>query len=335
MPHCSSLCSLLCELRPSRAANRIVSVLILASASIACAQQPETQAASQATRSQSANATTDPELQRARRLLGGSNWEDASPLVQSYLNTHPDSSDAHALMGLILYRERRPRASMAEYLRASESADLSGFDLRIFALDCAAIPDYPEAEKWLLRALNKDDRDAANWEALAHVRFAAQEYELSIEAAQHVLQLAPGSVSAETLIGLANERLVRPDAAEAAYRTAIQWQQRQKDKDAIPYVGLGRVLLNNNRPTDAIPWLEQAAKIPPPLSEEHELLGLAFFKTARLDEAAVELEQAIDLEPKSARLHLLLARVYRSQSKLDRADAELKTYAALKGTDAQ
>jgi tetratricopeptide (TPR) repeat protein len=307
--------------RRSYSAYLPVIVLLLASSSTA--------------RPQAALGSAKSELDRARHLLETPQWSEASEIVHHYLETHPESSDAHALMGLILYRQHDARGSMAEYLRASESGDLSAFDLRIFALACAAIPDLPEAEKWLQRSLEKNDRDAATWEALGHVRFSSQQYESAIDALGHALQLAPRTVSAEALIGLANERLARPDAAEAAYREAIARQANRKDTDPVPFVGLGRVLLNDNKPADAIPWLKQGAKAAQPSSEAHELLGLAYSKTGRDAEAAVELETAIRLDPNSAPLRLMMGRVYRSLGESAKADAELKEYNRLKESSAQ
>lgn len=282
-----------------------------------------------------ANAHTPNALNRARLLLDASRWQDAAPVVTAYLQKHPDSGEAHSLMGLILYREHQPRASMAEFLSASQTEVLSAFDLRVFALDCAAIPDYPEAEKWMLRSIDRDDRDAATWEALGHVRYSMQQYETAIEALRHALRLSPHTVSAEALIGLANERLAKPDAAEQAYRTAIEWQAARPVKDAVPYIGLARVLIANNQLADAIPWLIKAANIPPPAAEAHELLGQAYARSGRQAEAAAELEKAVRLEPESARLHLMLARAYRSLGAKEKADAELKEYSKLNGSGAQ
>lgn len=312
----------------------VLAVFLYAVAGVAPAQVPAPNSGHNPNRiNASAGATAA--LDRARLLLSNSNWAEASSIVKAYLAKHPESADAHALMGLILYSQHQPLASMAEYLRVSDSADLSAFDLRIFALDCAAIPDLPEAEKWLLRSIEKDTSDPATWEALGHVRFSLQQYEAAIDALNHALQLAPHTVSSEALIGLANERLARPEAAETAYRTAIQWQADRKEKDFVPFAGLGRVLISSNRPEDASPWLQQAAKISPPSSEVHELLGLAYTKTGRQAEAAAELEAAIRLQPGSARLHLMLARVYRSLGAREKADAELKIYANLNGSGAQ
>jgi tetratricopeptide (TPR) repeat protein len=274
-------------------------------------------------------------LVRARMLLASAHWQDAAPLVRTYLEDHPDAGEAHLLMGQILYRQNQPRPSMAEYVKASETIDLSAFDLRIFALDCAAIPDLPEAEKWLRRAIEKDSQDAANWEALGHIQFSSQQYQAAIESLEHALQLAPRSISAESMIGLCHERLTHFDAAEASYRTAIEWQAGHADSDAVPLTGLGRLLIGADKPEEAIPWLQRAVKAAPQTSEPHEVLGLAYSETGRVKEAISELDIAIHISPNVARLHLMLARIYRTQGDKERAESELQQYQKLRRSATQ
>jgi len=268
-------------------------------------------------------------LVQARALLGSAHWQDAEPLVKSYLEAHPDAAEAHLLMGQILYRQNQPRPSMAEYVKASETIDLSAFDLRIFALDCAAIPDLPEAEKWLRRAIEEDSQDAANWEALGHIQFSSQQYQATIESMEQALKLAPRTVSDESMIGLAEERLTHFDAAETSYKTAIQWQAGHPDSDAVPLTGLGRLLIGSDKPQAAIPWLQRAVKAAPQSSEPHEFLGLAYSETGHDKEALSELQTANRLSPNLARLHLMLARMYRSQGDKEHAAVELKEYQRL------
>lgn len=275
------------------------------------------------------------DLARARRLLETSQWKDAEAVVRAYLENNPNSQDAHTLLGLILYRLHQPRASMGEYVQASRLGDLTAFDLRIFALDCAALPDLPEAERWLVRAIAKDEHDAASWEALGHVRFAEQQYQSAIDALTHVLELTPRTVSAQSLIGLAQERMAHPDAAQAAYRQAIEWQFGNETIDPVPFIGLGRVLLGDGQAEEAIPWLRKAVAAKTPTAEANELLGLAYSKTGRAADAAAQLEQAVRLDPASARLHLMLARAYRAMGAQAKADAEQAEYARLKASGAQ
>jgi protein O-GlcNAc transferase len=301
-----------------------VVALLLATAGCAHAQaQPEQAQLDQAQLDQA-------KLDQARRLLDTPQFTQAAAILDRYLDQHPDSADAHELKGLLLYRQHQPRASMAEYLRASELADLSAFDLRIFALDCAAIPDLAEAEKWLKRSLDKDDHDAATWEALGHVYFVAQEYKAAMEALNHALEIAPHTVSAESLIGLTNERSARLDAAEVAYRRAIQWEVEKKQSDPVPYVGLGRVKIADSKPAEAVPLLQRAVNMPQATSEAHELLGQAYEKTGRSADAVKELETAIAMDPKSARLHFMLFKMLREHGENERAEAELNVYKQMK-----
>jgi len=274
-------------------------------------------------------------LAEARRLLDTPNWKDAEPLVRSELTKNAESLDAHTLLGLILYRKHQPRASMAEYVEASKLGDLSAYDLRIFALDCAAIPDLPEAEKWLVRAIAKDDKDAANWEALGHVRFAQQQYKGAIDALTHMLELAPHTVSAESLMGLSYERMAQLEEAQAAYTLAIEWQESSRQKDPVPLVGMGRVMLAKDENAKAIPWLQQAVAAHEPPAEAYELLGLAYSRGGRSTDAAAQLEMAVRLDPSSARLHLMLARVYRAMGAQAKAEAEQAEYTRLKASGAQ
>lgn len=275
------------------------------------------------------------DLTQARRLLDTPNWKDAEPLVRSELDKNAESLEARTLLGLILYRKHQPRASMAEYVEASRLGDLSAYDLRIFALDCAAIPDLSEAEKWLVRAIAKDDKDGANWEALGHVRFAQQQYKGAIDALTRMLELAPHTVSAQSLMGLSYERMAQLDEAQAAYKLAIEWQGESRQKDPIPFVGMGRVLLAKGENIEAIPWLQQAVVAHEPAAEAYELLGLAYSRTGRNAEAAAQLEMAVRLDPSSARLHLMLARVYRAMGAEAKAEAEQAEYTRLKAGGAQ
>ncbi|MDR3737982.1 MAG: tetratricopeptide repeat protein [Terracidiphilus sp.] len=318
--------------RQSRVCGRVARVSALVAMCVMLCMQGIAQTTHAESSANQSAASGDNPLEQARRVLATPQWKDAEAIIRGYLKQNPDSADAHALMGLILYRLHQPRASMAELVAASETGDLSAFDLRIFAMDCAAIPDFPEAEKWLVRSIVKDDRDAATWEALGHVRFAQQHYQDAIDALEHALALAPHSVSAETLIGLSNERLAHLDSAQAAYRQAIEWQAGSRDRDPVPLVGIGRVLLANNQPEDAITWLQRAAASPQASAEAHELLGLAYQKTGRTAEAVKALQTAIQLEPADARLHLMLARAYRAAGEKEKADHEQAEYSRLKAS---
>ncbi len=126
--------------------------------------------------------------------------------------------------------------------------------------------------------------------------------------------------------------LGRHEEATAAYKQAITWQAQLLAKNPGPYIDLGSLLIDENRPQDAVPVLLQAVEIAPRDSRTHELLGKAYTRTEEFPKAQVELEKAIELSPQIPNLHCMLAPVYRKQGLAEKAKAEYDRCAALTGT---
>jgi tetratricopeptide (TPR) repeat protein len=199
-------------------------------------------------------------------------------------------------------------------------------------LDCAELRRAGEADKWLTRSLELNPADAQGWEALGQVKSDEQHFEESIMAYQRSLALAPRVVSAETGIGQSYELLSRLEDAQTAYRTAIGWET-SKPHDPTPFLGLGRVLLKQNRPAEALPYLRQAVEISPEVAEAHEDLGKAYSALNQVAAAEKEIETAVALAPKVTRLHFMLGQLYRKAGQMEKAKAELDIYANLVGTN--
>jgi tetratricopeptide (TPR) repeat protein len=243
-------------------------------------------------------------LSQAEEQARRQNWSEAEALARRYLQASADSGNGHALLGFILFSQRRWKESRAEYV---------------------------EADKWLTQSLEMNPEDAKGWEALGHIKFAEQRFEEAIKAYQRSLTLTPRVVSAEIDIGLSCELLSRLEDAKAAYKTAIGWEA-PKSHDPTPFLGLGRVLLKQNRPAEALPYLRRAVELGPALAQAHEELGKAYSSLNQLAAAQREIERAIELAPKVVRLHFMLGQIYRRAGLMEKAKTELDRYAALVGT---
>lgn len=270
-------------------------------------------------------------LSRARELAKRESWIEAEVLARRYLQIETDSGDAHALLGFILFNQRRAKESMAEYVEAARHRDLAASELKTFALDCAELRLFVDADKWLTRSLEINPQDAKGWAALGQVKFEEQRYEESIAGYEHSLALLPQSVSAETGKGLSYELLGRLEDSKKAYRTAIDWEG-QKPHDPTPFNGLGRVLLKQNRPAEALPYLRQAVELDPSVARAHEDLGKAYSSLNQLASAQGEIARAIELAPSVARLHFILGQLYQKSGQMEKAKAELNSYAVMVGT---
>jgi Flp pilus assembly protein TadD len=167
---------------------------------------------------------------------------------------------------------------------------------------------------------------------LGRTKYSENRFAEAISAFQQCLKLDLKNVKAEDNLGPSFAGLGRNDEATAAYQQAIAWQAQFTAKYPGPYIDMGNLLIDENRPQDALTFLLQATEIAPGDSRAHELLGKAYTRLEELPKAQAELEKAIELSPQTPNLHCMLAPVYRKQGLAEKAKIEFDRCAALAGS---
>jgi Flp pilus assembly protein TadD len=223
-------------------------------------------------------------------------------------------------------------ASLEEFTAGAKFRSPSAADLKIVALDYVLLADYPDADKWLTKMLEWTPSDSEGWYYLGRVKYNENRFAEAITAFQRCLKLDPKNVKAEDNLGLALAGLGRNGEAAAAYDRAIAWQAESLTKSPGPYIDLGSLLIDENRPQDAVTLLLRAIEIAPRESRAHELLGKAYTRVEDFPKAQAELENAIELTPEAPNLHCMLAPVYRKRGLTEKAKAEYGRCSALTGT---
>jgi len=293
---------------------------------------------------------------------------EADRRVRQYLAVHPDSANAHFLLGHILFREiqaearlesqlalqvqaarggakvlganssdakdrdEKAKASLAEFTAGAKYGTPTAADLKVVAFDYVLLGDYFDADKWLTKMLEWAPNDSDGWYHLGRTKYTENRFAEAISAFQQCLKLDLKNVKAEDNLGLSFAGLGRNDEATAAYQQAIAWQAQSTAKYPGPYIDMGNLLIDENRPQDALTFLLQATEIARGDSRAHELLGKAYTRLEELPRAQAELEKAIELSPQTPNLHCMLAPVYRKQSLAEKAKIEFDRCAALAGS---
>jgi len=310
----------------------------------------------------------DPILAEASSLADKGMASEAEHRVRQYLAMHPDSANAHFLLGHILFREIQAEARLESHLALQSQAPMSGVkvlgadsfdpkdrderakaslaeftagakyrvptaaDLKVVAFDYVLLGDYLDADKWLTKMLEWAPNDSDGWYQLGRTKYSENRFAEGISAFQQSLKLDPKNVKAEDNLGLSFAGLGRNDEAAAAYRKAIVWQAQSTLKNPGPYIDMGSLLIDENRPQDARTFLLQATEIAPRDSRAHELLGKAYARLEELPKAQAELEKAIELSPQTPNLHCMLAPLYRKQGLDEKAKIEFDHCAAMAGS---
>jgi tetratricopeptide (TPR) repeat protein len=312
-----------------------------------------------------------PELEEAWSLAESGAATQAEKIVRQFLGRHPQSPEGHFLLGYVLFREiqsearvdgvmpysvdaslgsfrdAHARESLAEYTVGAKYAAPSAFDLKIVAFDYVLLDDPADADKWLTRVVEWNPRDADAWYNLGRTKYSENRFDEAIHAFQQCLAFDPKNVKAEDNLGLSYYGLGRTNDALAAYQTAIAWEKqppkvhrpsgvagppRSLPPDPQPFIDLGILYLDQNRPNDALPVLAQATQIAPEDATGHEELGKAYTHLNDLPKAQAELEKAVALAPNVASLHFMLGQVYRKLGMMDKAKAEFERTEQLNGT---
>ncbi len=272
---------------------------------------------------------TDALLYEAKSLIHLEDFAGAEKALRVYIPAHHESSDAAYLLGFVLHRQNRPAESLAAYTQAAALVPPTGDDLKIVGLDYVLLEDYPDAIKWLEKAVELDPNNKDAWYCLGRTYYTRSRLIDARKAFETVLALDPHNAKAENNLGLIFESDAQPSAALDAYRTAIAWEQQSSHPSEQPYVNLGSLLLEQGRTAEAIPQLEKSVTLAPNDGFCRLKLGTAYMRAGKLEYAQKELEKATSLEPENAVTHYQLGRLYKGIHALDRAKAEFDRAAEL------
>ena len=224
----------------------------------------------------------------------------------------------------MLYRENKASESLETYTRAAALKTPTGEDLKIVGLDYLLLNDYPDAIKWLEKAVELDAKNKDAWYYLGRAYYSRSLLPESGKAFQAVLDLDPRDARAENNLGLILESEAKPDEALEAYRKAIEWQLGTAHQSEQSYLNLGNLLLELDRAGEAIAPLQKAVELGETNASCHLKLGTAYLRTNQLPEAQRELEKAERLGPENAAIHYQLARFYKQVHQMEKARIEFQ-----------
>ena len=260
-------------------------------------------------------------LAPARSLLKSGALADSESWLQRYIPAHPDSADAHFLLGYVLFREKKARPSLAEFTAGAKYRRPDAGDLKIVASDYVLLGDFADADKWFTEVTRETPNDADAWYLLGRTKYSESGFQEAVAGFEHALALQPKYVEAENNLGLSWQEMNQPEKAKAAFQIAIDWQG-SSPTDPQPFLNLGTLLADEKDFDASIRYLTKAVALAPGNPRIHDELAKVYEAQKKLAQAQRELETAVALAPDSSELHFKLGRIYRSEGLKDQAAKE-------------
>jgi tetratricopeptide (TPR) repeat protein len=270
----------------------------------------------------------DEPLVAAQQSVDGGRLAEAEAALRTYLAGHPDSAEAHALLGYVLFKENNPRASLDEYLSSAKYRQPLVLDLVAMRSDYLLLEDFANADAWLAKANAADPNSSLTLYLWGRAAYNLQHFEEAARHFEQCLQLEPDNAKALGQLGLAYQRLGRTEESIAAYRRAITLGGSMPE-DAATRIDLGSLLVETGKAEEAAPVLAEAARLIPGDMRAHRELGKAYLRIGELDKARLELETARRLDSQNAPVHFLLSQVFNRLGLAKDAQRESEAYAAL------
>lgn len=275
-------------------------------------------------------------LDRAQTLSQAGEQEEAARILVECIKKDPRSERAHALLGMVKYREGHPDQSLDEYSLAAKSGTLGADDLRIVALDYVQLHDLPATERWLKASIARNATDWRTWRYLGGVEYSEEHSVEAAKAFEQCLRLDPDNALAEDGLARSLEAVGQPEKAGDEYRLAVLHNGRSATPSSLPLMHYGSYLRRTtSHIAEAIDYLQQAKQFDDKDWEVHAELGQAYDDSGNLKSSQAEYQNAIALAPDRIRLHIILSRIYQREGLKDKAAAEIKLYQDFASTNSK
>ena len=180
---------------------------------------------------------------------------------------------------------------------------------------------YDEALKGIGEVIAEDPGIMEARLVKAQIDMDLERYEDAVRECRAALEIDPEYGAAVFTMAQAYKRLGMPREAAAGYHRLIQLDP----KDPKPYLNLGEIALETGDLDAGISYLGEAIAADPDRSAvARNLLGSAYLKKGRFDEAGREILRALELRPLVPDAHYHLGLLYEAKGDIPRAAEEYR-----------
>jgi DNA-binding winged helix-turn-helix (wHTH) protein/tetratricopeptide (TPR) repeat protein len=185
---------------------------------------------------------------------------------------------------------------------ALASLQMRGIQMVWFSPDEAAAVEA-KANATLEQALKSKPNSIPVLEAYCRFLSATNHFVESLVACGKALSFDPWNGAAIYLIGLGQIYLGRFDDALATFRQADRYDTPAASRWTwLLGAGLANVLMDRNE--EALPWLQRSIAITPATGRSHLLLGAAYQRLGRFEEAKAAIAEGLRLRPGTTSLNV-------------------------------
>jgi tetratricopeptide (TPR) repeat protein len=268
-------------------------------------------------------------LDGAETAIAANKFDEAEPILTTYLADHPDSSRAHYDLGYVQFRTHKVGPSIKQLSKSLELDPNNAEAHKVLALNCSIIGRYDLAEVELLQAARLKPESAEIHYFLARTYYTRGVYPLAKSEFETAIRLNPSYIKAYNNLGITLEALGDNDAALKNYNAAIRLEDRQQQKSEWPYIYLGSFYNRQKNAAEALLYARKAVEINPASDTAYFEMAKAYRTQKQLQKAVDATRRAIAINSQLSDYYYVLGLALRELGNQPESEDALKKYAQL------
>lgn len=248
-----------------------------------------------------APAASEDRFAEIKRLIAAEQFDGAKQALNLLPAVLRSSAEGLLLEATVQHRAG-DLASSLKLVQASIERDPRNADAYVlFGLNVSRLGEPELAAEHLETATRLAPHDARAWYYYGVNRLEMKRPDEAQKSLARAVELRPDWTEARCALGLAHEQLSDFETAKKLYRDAAGREAGGAAPHvAMPYVYLGRLLLAENRPGEAVEQFAPAVRLEPESAEAWSYYGRALVDAARYEDALSALDRATQLAPDEA-----------------------------------
>jgi len=268
----------------------------------------------------------DAALALAQAYLGARQFAAAEKTAKDLLAQDARSESAKFLLADSYFMQQRfqEAGQTLQELLAQDNANadahkLMGLTLFFYKQDVLA-------EHELATALHFRPKDEEALYYLGRVYYTQNNFAPAVSAFRQLIALNPNSYKAYDNLALCYEAIGKPEEAIDAFKEAQELARQQDPAYDWSYANLADLLINEDRPIEALPYAREALRINPASARNQYLVGKALSRSGDVQASLPFLRKAAGLDPNYPEPHYLLGQLYRKLSRTSEAEHEFALF---------
>lgn len=274
-----------------------------------------------------------PLVAQIRRFLAAGDLPSAQKEADELIRHEPGNFEGYFWRGFLELQQENGYDAV-RFLRRAERLEANVWVLKLLAVSYYTVRQFHLFTLKMNEALQKQPDDFSIYYYLGRY-YASDEigdFNKAAEYFRKAIAFKPDHYRSYYFLGYCDEALRKVEEGEQYYQRSIKLAQAAGTQFSLPYEGMSRLRLLQNKPGEALEYAKHAAALSPNDAASHKALAKAYDALGRPSDALPEWQLVAKFDPTDASPYFHLYRIYMATGDAGKAKVAYEKFKKLSST---